>query len=213
MANLMTIPMPVTLPSGEIVAVGVSAEDYMEHYAADFYEWVDGVVIKLSPVTTFHNALFRHFLSILQAYFALNPIGKLQHAPFVMRVDETKSRREPDLQIILNSNMGNFTDTAMIGAADICIEIVSPESVARDFGDKLLEYERGGVKEYWIIDPLHKECRFHRLNENGIYQTVSVDNLYETPLLPQLKLDIEILWRNELPNIFQVAEAVKAMFD
>lgn len=29
----------------------VSVEDYMENYAADFYEWVHGEVVRLVPVT------------------------------------------------------------------------------------------------------------------------------------------------------------------
>ena len=42
----------------------------------------------------------------------------------------------------------------MNGAADICIEVISPESVIRDRGEKFEEYERGGVGEYWIFDYL-----------------------------------------------------------
>jgi Uma2 family endonuclease len=42
----------------------------------------------------------------------------------------------------------------MDGAADIVIELVSPESVHRDYGEKLYEYEQAGVPGYWIIDPL-----------------------------------------------------------
>ncbi len=39
---------------GEVVATNVSLEDYMENYAADFCEWVEGVVIKMSGTVT-HN--------------------------------------------------------------------------------------------------------------------------------------------------------------
>lgn len=68
-----------------------------------------------------------------------------------MRVGDTV--REPDVQVILDNYPGEFTEIGMIGPADICIEIVSPESVTRDRGEKFSEYEQAGVTEYWIIDP------------------------------------------------------------
>ena len=167
----------VRVPSGEIVATDVSAEEYMQHYAADFHEWVKGTVIKMSPVSLKHLANLTEYLNfLLAAYFALRPIGKLINQPFVMRVDATESRREPDLQIVLEDNPGELSETAMIGAADICIEVVSKESTARDYGDKFDEYEQGGVREYWIIDPIRQECRFNRLNDAGVYNAVTIED-------------------------------------
>lgn len=58
---------------------------------------------------------------------------------------------------------------AIIGPADICIEVVSEERIARDHGEKFAEYEKAGVREYWIVDPLRDTCRFNRLNEAGVY--------------------------------------------
>ncbi|MGF1507841.1 MAG: Uma2 family endonuclease [Anaerolineae bacterium] len=119
----------------------ISAEEYMATYAHDFHEWVNGEVIKMSPVSLKHDRLADYLRNLLTAYLALNPIGQVVAAPFVMRIDITNSRREPDLQVILNSNPGELTDIAMVGAADICIEVVSAESVVRDYGHKFAEYE------------------------------------------------------------------------
>src|SRR5688572_2104253 len=121
----------------------ISADEYMERYAHDFYEWVDGELIKMSPVQEEHDGLSAYFRHVLDAYFELRPIGTVRADPFVMRVDATNSRREPDLQVILNTNPGQLTKTVMLGPADIVIEIVSPESVERDYGAKLKEYESG----------------------------------------------------------------------
>jgi Uma2 family endonuclease len=193
----------------------ISADEYMAQYAHDFYEWVKGELIKISPVSEKHDALTRYFTLLLEAYFSLNPIGKLRQEPFVMRLDATESRREPDLQVILNTNPGNLTKTAMVGPADICIEVVSEESVARDHGEKFAEYEKAGVREYWIVDPLRDTCRFNRLNEAGVYIPVGPgqDGLYETPLLPGLKLDVAILWREQLPDYFEIGRAVQEMVE
>ena len=202
-------------PPKNIVATGVSIAEYMEHYAADFHEWVKGDVLKMSPVSSWHDLLTNYLRQVLDAYFALNPIGKVKSAPFVMRLDAIEVAREPDLQIILDANPGEFTATAMIGPADICIEVVSPESVGRDHGTKFEEYERAGVGEYWIIDPIRQECRFYRLAESGIYTAVLLDDKgnYRTPTLPKLALHVPTFWLDELPDIFTVADTIRALFE
>jgi hypothetical protein len=37
------------------------------------------------------------------------------------------------------------------------------------------------------------------------------DSLYETPLLPGFKLDVAILWREQLPDYFEIGRAVQEM--
>jgi Uma2 family endonuclease len=148
----------------------------MEQYALDSCEWVRGVLIKMTPVSLLHDAITSYLRKFLEAYFALSPIGQVIGHPFVLKLEVTESRREPDLQIILNDNPGQLTDMAMIGPADICIEVVSPESVARDYGEKFAEYEKAGVKEYWIFDPIRKASRCNRLNEQGLYIECPVDD-------------------------------------
>ncbi|MBN1562469.1 MAG: Uma2 family endonuclease [Anaerolineae bacterium] len=212
----LTLPIFATLPSGEVVATDVAYVDYMAQYAADFHEWVQGVVIKMSPAALKHVLLTQYFLRLLETYFSFNPIGQIVSAPFVMRLENVGAAREPDLQIIRNDNPGQLTDTAMIGPADICIEIVSPESTARDYGDKFKEYEQGGVSEYWIIDPLRQACRFYRLkSDTGFYADVQPDENghYTTPKLPKLALHIPTLWREELPDVVATVEAVRAMVE
>lgn len=201
------------VPAGRIVARDVSAEDYMEHYAEHYYEWVRGYVIKMSPVSLKHDGLTSYLRMLFEAYFALSPIGKVVGAPFVQRIDAAESRREPDLQIILNTNPGQLTDTAMVGPADICIEVVSPTNAATDYGDKFEEYEAGGVKEYWILDPKRKTTRFLLLNDEKVYVPVEPDaeGYYQTPLLPHFKLHVPTLWQDRLPDLLTVVEDVKQM--
>jgi len=203
-----------TIPTTEQKSY-VSVDDYMEHYAHDHYEWVDGELIKIMPGSLLHQNMIAFLLQFFNAYFAFNKIGQVIFESFVMRLDAFPNRRrEPDLQVILNTNPGQLTETYMHGAADICIEIVSPESIERDYDDKLKEYEAGGVREYWIFDPNRKSVQFHRLNESGTYTHIRPDaeGNYQTPLLPNFSLNVPTLWADPLPNFVQIYEIVKAMF-
>lgn len=201
---------------GEIVATGVSLEDYMAHYAADHHEWVEGVVIKMAPATLEHNDLLMYLIFLFGVYFDLKPIGRFVAQPFVMRLPAVPNRRrEPDLLIVLNTNPHELKDTYMDGPADIVIEIVSEESIERDHGEKFAEYEKGGVPEYWIVDPLRNEGRFYRLDENGIYRrfTEDADGNYQTPALPGLKVHVPTLWLDKLPGASATFSAVQKMME
>jgi Uma2 family endonuclease len=205
--------MPVVLPAAEAVATGVSADDFLAVYAETFHEWAEGVVIKMSPASRRHTLLTQYLIQWLNAYFSLRPVGKVFNAPFVMRLDALERFREPDIQVILDDNPGELADTAMIGPADICIEVVSPESVERDYGQKFSEYEKAGVREYWIIDPIRQRCDFNQLGESGTYTRVSPDDTghYHTPLLPELALHVPTLWQDELPDLLITVQRVQAM--
>lgn len=192
--------------------VGVCWDVYMEQYAHDFYEWVDGTVIKMSPIHARHNEIQSYLMTLLNTYFELKPVGRLEQAPFVMTLPTVNTSREPDIQVILNENMDAYTSTGMMGAADIVIEIVSPESVSRDYEDKFAEYQRGGVPEYWLIDPLKSEARFYQLSTDGAYTAAPLTaGVYTTQRLPGLRVNTSLLWQETLPGPVKIVAAVTAM--
>ncbi len=206
-------PTPNAADARTLSAQEVSFEEYMEHYAAHFYEWVGGKVIKMTPVSLRHALLAQYLFKLLDHYLGHKPAGIVLLAPFPMRVREQEIMREPDVQVVLQEHMERLTDTAVIGAADICIEVVSPESVTRDYGQKFEEYEKAGVTEYWIVDPLREQVIFYRLTEQGLYAAVTTDaeGNYRSPLLPEFALHVPTLWQDPLPTAPQIAEAVRAM--
>jgi len=202
------------IPRGHIVAKDMTIEEYMETYAGGFYEYVEGYVIEMSPSRIEHVDLFKYLLALLDTYLAFRKIGKLVVQPFVMKLPEFPARRrEPDLFVVLNSNLNRLEKTFMDGPADIVIEIVSEESFERDTSDKFLEYQTGGVPEYWMFDVLRTDARFYRLNASGVYmpKPLSADKFYSTPLLPDLKLYVPVLWQEELPLNPDIVDAVRAM--
>lgn len=201
-------------PHGQIVALNVDADVYLEKYEGH-YEWVRGYVIEMSPVTEDHLALTDYIGRLLDAYLVLQPIGVTRKDPFVMRLPTIPALRQPDLQVILGDNQQHLTPTAMNGPADICIEIVSVSSAAVDYDEKFSEYERGGVQEYWIIDPLQQTAQFYHTDAAGQFEPVATDGagIYRTPRLPAFQLDTRRLWERPLPHYFAVGAIVQAWFE
>lgn len=201
------------MAENRVVIENVPVEEYLRYYAEQFYEWVDGTAYKFPTVTLTHQDIWAYLRTLLNVYVDLNPIGDVFRAAFIMWLDSTRTIREPDLQVIIGDNLKNLTEEGMIGPADICIEIVAPESVVLDHGIKFAEYEQAGVREYWIIDPIHKEGRFYQLNEEKVYSPVKTDEqgYYQTPLLPRFKLHVPTLWESPIPNTLQAVQEVQAM--
>jgi Uma2 family endonuclease len=166
----------------------------------------------LSPVYLGHDRKTNYLRQLFEAYFSFRPIGQIVAAPFVMRLSNIDSRREPDLQVILNEHLDRIKPTYTDGPADICIEVVSPSNASTDYGEKLVEYEAGGVREYWMFDQERQIAYFYRLHDQGVYTNIPLDKQgeYQTPLLPGFRLTIATLWQEKLPTLLEVIEQVRA---
>lgn len=104
--------------------------------------------------------------------------------------------------IVRNDLQRNFLD----GPADLAVEIVSPESILRDRGTKYAEYEAGGVREYWILDPETQRADFFVLDAEGRYQPAQPDTSgrYDSAVLAGFWINVGWLWQTPLPLVRQV---------
>jgi Uma2 family endonuclease len=129
-----------------------------------------------------------------------------------MRLKPNGSGREPDIFFVAAKNLGRLTDEQLDGPADLVIEVISDESVSRDRDDKYYEYEEGGVREYWIIDPRpHRQrAHFYVLDEYGHYQSIKVgsDGIYHSTAVPGFWLKVDWLWTAELDDVAALAQVV-----
>jgi Uma2 family endonuclease len=90
------------------------------------------------------------------------------------------------------------------------VEIISPGSQSIDRGDKYYEYEEGGVREYWLIDPLRKKAEFYLLGRNGQYRLAPTEgDVFRSVVLKGLWLDVGWLWRKPLPSVLAVQKEWK----
>lgn len=182
----------------QVLATGISFEAFLEQFAGQRAEWINGMVVAMSPVDRKHDDISRFLILLLELYLRYRPVAILRAAPTTMRLGDDLPAREPDLQLIRNEHADRVTDTYVDGPADWAIEIVSPESLMRDRGDKFYEYERGGVNEYWIIDPHRQELLAYRRGEDGLYQAIPLDEdgSIASVTLPDFRFEVALLWRS-----------------
>jgi len=71
----------------------------------------------------------------------------------------------------------------------LTVEVVSAESVKRDYQKKPLEYAAFSIPEYWIVDPLEAKVTGCLLNQGRYNQTVfTVNQQICSPTFPELTL-------------------------
>src|SRR4051794_9315190 len=140
----------------------VSWEDFLLWLREDIQaEWVDGEIIEMSPTNLEHQDLCGFLQILLRIFVERLRLGRVYQAPFLMRLSLRPSGREPDLMFIANEHLDRLTPTYLDGAADLVVEIVSPESTVRDRRDKLHEYEAAKIPEYWLLDQPRREAYFY----------------------------------------------------
>jgi len=196
------------LPGRKVPPGPVSFEEYLEWLDEDTWaEWVDGKVVMLSPANAQHQDLGGFLLNILRVYAEAKDLGKVLSAPFPMKLSEVLRGREPDIVFVAKEHLDRLKDTYLDGPANLVVEIVSPESRLRDRGEKFAEYEAGGVREYWLIDPDERRADFYVLGEDGRYERRrSREGLYPSEVLPGFRLKEAWLWQDPLPPVLEVLQ-------
>jgi Uma2 family endonuclease len=169
-------------------------------------EWAGGDVVMVSPPPTRHQLLKKFLVTVLDLYVQEKSLGEVIDAPFQMKTAPDLPGREPDLLFLASRHRDRLRENRLEGPADLIIEIISSESIARDRGEKFVEYERGGVMEYWLIDPERQRAEFHRLDAEGRYALAGGGRTgrYACQVIPGLWLEIGWLWQDPLPKVLDV---------
>jgi len=196
-------------PSGSI-----SFEDFLMWCDDEISaEWVDGEVVMAPPPNTEHQMIRDFLVKIVGVYVEAHDLGAVVSAPYLMRLPNRPSGREPDLLFVSKERANLMTRQLLDGPADLVVEIISPESIERDRGTKFVEYEAAGIREYWLIDPLREQADFYQLGTNQRYRLSPVDaeGGYRSAILGGFWLRVAWLWQRPLPPVLSVLKELKVI--
>ncbi len=128
-------------------------EEFLNWAGEDTYaEWVDGEVILLMPPKSAHQKIVVFLAYLLRTVGLLTGVSEVVVAPFEVFLPSRPSSREPDIIVVTGERLQNLSEERFTGGPDLVVEVISEDSVRRDRVEKFLEYEREGVREYWLID-------------------------------------------------------------
>lgn len=169
-------------------------------------EWVDGKVIRMAAVTFGHQDIVCFLLALLRLHIEAHDLGWVTTAPYAIHLPSRQRVREPDLLFVSREHLVRRKELYLDGAADVVVEVVSPESRRRDRVEKVVDYETEGVREYWLIDPRHRRVELRRLDQDGHYRLIEPeDGFLVSEAITGFRLRIDWLWEKPLPKVLDAA--------
>lgn len=176
-------------------------------------EWVDGDVIVMSPADVEHNRLRAWLEGVLGALAETGGLGTVVSETQV-RLGKLRRRRTPDISFVAADRVSIIRKDHTEGPPDLIVEIVSPESEARDWREKYLEYQEAGVREYWVIDPMSEHAEAYVLAAAEAAQgAVKAPPQYRripeeqgavhSAVLAGLRLPVAWLWKRNRPKLIE----------
>ena len=191
----------------ETAAAGYKAErrftyeDYCTWPDDERWELIDGIPFRMDAPSEYHQQISVNLLFAIRGYLT-GKSCKAYHAPFDVRlhIDGIKDTVvQPDILVICDLDI--LDRKGAKGAPDLVIEILSPSSVKKDQVLKLAKYEKHGVKEVWLIDPIKKVVSVYLLNELKQYGAPMIyqndDDMVKATVLADFKISFEHIFTRE----------------
>lgn len=188
----LPLPRPSTPATGKRMTYRQFLQRDWEHPHA---EWVNGEAVMMAQISDEHNAVGKFLIAALDLFNEANDLGVIRYEPFQMKTGPKLPGRSPDLLFVAKKNADRLKRLYLDGPADLVIEIVSISSRSIDRGTKYGEYEQGGVKEYWLIDPERKQAEFNGLGRDGKYTLLPLNGVFRSTVLKGLWLKVDWLWK------------------
>lgn len=176
-------------------------KDYKNTPEGERYEVLDGQVIRAmaSPKTSHQDVsieLSVDFGAYLRgkkcrAYAASTDVFLFEDTRKKWDDEEVQNWVIPDFFVVCDPT--KIVNKGIIGAPDLVVEITSKSTSENDYKKKFNSYERAGVKEYWVIDPVNKKVDVFLLKD-GAYQPAKYyfrDHSIKVSVLDDLTIDLK----------------------
>ena len=163
------------------------------------HEIIDGVhYVTAAPNLRHQDLVGRLHLAIGNFLASHQGVGRVFLSP-VDVVFTVHDVVEPDLVFIAADQTDILTEANIQGAPAIVVEIVSKSTRRRDERIKKELFDRGGVREYWIVDPDRSRLTVYRREGSTLDARTALSaadrGVLTTPLIPGFSLSIAELFR------------------
>lgn len=132
-------------------------------------ELVAGRVITMPPPRFQHGQIQLNVGAVLKSFVRPRSLGRVVTETGLVTRRDPDSVRGPDVaywsreRLPLDAEVEVYPDVA----ADLCVEVLSPDERPRDVQQKLREYFECGVRMVWIVDPEARSVTVYRTLQEG----------------------------------------------
>ena len=141
-------------------------------------------VLYMSPAPKYtHQRLLMLMANKIVNHLEKTKTGEAFIAPVDVYFVDLISAVQPDLLYISNENSGILNEDGYVyGAPDLVIEVLSSDK-QRDTVMKKSLYERAGVKEYFIVNPVDRKIQCYRLTNNKYDLVYDEEGMFTSSIL------------------------------
>lgn len=137
-------------------------------------ELIEGELFVSAAPNLFHQRVLSNMTVSLDPYVRSRRLGVVLVAPTEVRLAADVAV-QPDIIFVSRGRLHLLKARGIEGAPDLVVEILSPSNQRLDLSRKKAVYERLGVPEYWIVDPVAQHVSIFAL-VNGRYVAVPVED-------------------------------------
>lgn len=151
--------------------------DTLHHTYADYLTWPEGERIELingiayvkepAAPSRYHQELVGELYYQVRQALEGRPV-RVYVAPFDVRLPKSAEADgqistvvQPDVLVVCD--LDKLDQRGMRGGPDWLAEVLSPSTAGHDQTLKLPVYERAGVREVWLVNPIDGTLTVHRL--------------------------------------------------
>ena len=167
----------------------LSFDEFLQQYPDGYgiFELVDGEIVKVEPIRA-HKNVSRLLLFAFNDEIRRNNLSYIVDQTIVIKTSTSDGReqgRNPDVSVVSevewNSNVSGYA--ALTKPIQLAVEVVST-NWEDDYIDKLAEYQRLGIAEYWIVDYLAIASRsylgYPKVPTVSVYQLIDGEYQVQT---------------------------------
>jgi Uma2 family endonuclease len=128
-------------------------------------ELSEGEIVMPAPPVPLNQQIVMKLGFALNEFARRGDLGSVYLAPLAVRLWKGKIR-EPDVLFIRKEHGDRIRETLIDGAPDWVAEVISPGTRKTDEGQKVIDYARAGIPEYWLVDPKKQTIRIYELKDS-----------------------------------------------
>jgi len=176
--------------------------DYLTWPEQERWEIIDGVPYAMTPApASDHQMVLGEIFGNFWQYLKGKPC-RVFMAPFDVRLSDNPAAADYEVETVVQPDIVVICDQGKIdqrgchGAPDIAVEILSPSTAYKDETEKMRLYEKYGIREYWIVNPVAQYIMLYRLSDGkyGKPDFFTKDDRLVSQVLPDFVLDLTVIW-------------------
>ena len=173
-----------------------TADDYMMLEEGAPFQLINNELIMSPSPNPFHQFIVTR-ISKIMLNFLENEKKEAYIAGSMDVVFDENNVFQPDFLYVCEERVGQLIKSRVEGSPDMTIEILSPSNANYDLIQKKEIYEKYGVKEYIIFDPIAKNASLYALKDGVYYlhQKAGENELLSSLVLPGFSFDLSYIFK------------------